>query len=165
MCFGLRETVIPGLNWVLGDGKTVRFWKDKWLIDRPMEEVITGVLTPMDLERRVCELWTNEGGWILNRIDPYLQDIHRLRLRSVVVDTITGAKDRLSWGATEDGKFTVSSAYVALTRGDVPRPNLAQGDCTGKGTGFYLARSPSNSYDKYGENETASMRLKYLPSM
>lgn len=35
---GLREVVIPGLSWVLGDGKEIRFWEDKWLSSQPLAE-------------------------------------------------------------------------------------------------------------------------------
>ncbi|CAA7037229.1 unnamed protein product [Microthlaspi erraticum] len=39
---GMREVVIPGISWVIGDGTSVRFWKDRWLSQTPMiEEVIT----------------------------------------------------------------------------------------------------------------------------
>ena len=28
---GLREVILPGLGWVIGDGSNIRFWTDKWL--------------------------------------------------------------------------------------------------------------------------------------
>lgn len=37
-----------------------------------------------------------------------------------VLDTVTGAKDRVSWGKTEDGNFTVKSAYELLTHDETP---------------------------------------------
>ena len=43
---------------------------------------------------------------------------------AVVVDTVTGAKDRLAWGQTPNGQFTVKSAYTLLTRDENPRPQM-----------------------------------------
>ena len=48
----------------------------------------------------------------------------RLRLASVVVDDVTGARDRMSWGENKDGFFSVKSAYAFLIRDVVPRPNM-----------------------------------------
>ena len=49
---------------------------------------------------------------------------NRLRLASVVIDDVTGARDRMSWGGSKDGLFFVNSAYAFLTRDAEPRPNM-----------------------------------------
>lgn len=54
---GIREIVIPGVSWVVGDGQTTRFWADKWLMNSPLREDIIGP-GPVGLEEaRVCDLW------------------------------------------------------------------------------------------------------------
>lgn len=59
---GMREVVIPGKSWVVGDGQTTRFWADKWLMNTPLQEKIIGP-GPMDLEEaRVCDLWQHGRG-------------------------------------------------------------------------------------------------------
>lgn len=38
LILGIREVVVPGVSWVLGDGRTVRFWRDKWLMNEALQE-------------------------------------------------------------------------------------------------------------------------------
>ena len=122
---GLRDVVIPGLSWIVGDGKTIRFWKDKWLLGVPLKDRMSGFLQAGEEDVRVCELWRRGAGWNLDRILPYVSMDTKLRLTAVVVDEWTGARDRISWGESPDGKFTVSSAYQFLTRDGIPRQNLS----------------------------------------
>lgn len=42
----------------------------------------------------------------------------------MVIDEVTGARNRMSWGESKNGLFTVKSAYAFLTRNTVPRPNI-----------------------------------------
>ncbi|KAG7533623.1 Ribonuclease H domain [Arabidopsis thaliana x Arabidopsis arenosa] len=122
---GLKEVVTRGSRWVVGDGREVRFWTDKWLSNEPLlDSVVTDVPTDQ-MELRVKELWREGTGWIFNRITPYVSHSARLQLMAVVIDNITGARDRLSWGETADGEFTVKSAYALLTRNSDPRPDLS----------------------------------------
>lgn len=37
---GLRDVVLPGISWVIGDGKEIRFWSDTWLTDRPLSKMV-----------------------------------------------------------------------------------------------------------------------------
>ncbi|KAG7548419.1 hypothetical protein ISN44_As12g036090 [Arabidopsis suecica] len=100
---GLREVVIPRLSWVLGDGKIIRFWTDKWLLDQPLMDLASQVVSSKEKKIRV-----------------------KLQLAAMVVDNVTGAVDRVSWGGIGNGQFTVKSAYVFLTRDDSPRQWLGK---------------------------------------
>ena len=122
---GLREVVIPGLSLIVGDGKTIRFWKDKWLLGVPLKDRLSGFIQAGEEDTRVCELWRRGTGWNLDRILPYVSMVTRLRLTAVVVDEWTCARDGISWGESPDGKFTISSAYQFLTRDATPRQNLS----------------------------------------
>lgn len=93
---GLREVVIPGISWVLGDGNYIQFWTDKWLFNTPLLDFIE-MDVPRDF-RNLCvrDPWIDGLGWDLNRIGPFISNYVRLCLAAVVVDTITGARDRIS---------------------------------------------------------------------
>ena len=69
-------------------------------------------------------LWQNGIGWITQQIEPYKSTENRLRLASVVIDDVTGARDRMSWGGSKNGLFSVKSAYALLTTDETPRPNM-----------------------------------------
>lgn len=62
--------------------------------------------------------------WDLNSILPFVADEVGLELRAVVLDNVTGARDKLSWGESENGEFSVKSAYAMITREADPQPNM-----------------------------------------
>ncbi|XP_013607689.1 PREDICTED: uncharacterized protein LOC106314355 [Brassica oleracea var. oleracea] len=124
LVLGLREVVVPGLAWVLGDGRRVRFWKDNWLLNEPLSELSTVDISEEMVEVRARDLWQTGTGWQTHIIEPYMSMPNRLRLASVVIDDVTGARDRMSWGGSKDGLFSVNSAYAFLTRDAEPRPNM-----------------------------------------
>lgn len=121
---GLREVVLPGTGWVLGNGRKIKFWKDKWLGDKPLLNLVTTMVPMGELEMHAQDMWRDGVGWDLSRIEPYVPQTVRLRLMSVVVDRVTGASDRMSWSESSDGMFTVRSAYQMLTRDEEERPNM-----------------------------------------
>ena len=121
---GLKNVVTKGNRWVIGDGKEVSFWTDSWftqetLIERAVAELLLGYK-----ELRVKDFWQDERGWRFDQIMPFVPQGIRLELAAVVIDNVTGARDRLAWGGTADGKFTVKSAHTFLTRDEAPRPNM-----------------------------------------
>lgn len=44
----------------------------------------------------------------------------------MVVNNITGVRDKLSWGESLDGKFTVKSAYSSLMKDNTPQSDLSK---------------------------------------
>ncbi|KAG7599981.1 Reverse transcriptase zinc-binding domain [Arabidopsis suecica] len=121
---GLRDVVIPGKSWVLGNGRQVKFWTDRWLFNRILSEEAGGLL-PQGYESMVVnDLWRDGNGWRMDMITPYISNNARLELTSVDVDKVTRARDQLSWSESVDGNFSVKSAYNLLTRNSDPRPNL-----------------------------------------
>lgn len=118
---GLREVVMPGVSWVIGDGKVTRFWQDKWLLDRPLKEVAMLALPIGTEELRVGDYWSNDNGWLIEFIEPFVPYTVLLQLRSLVIDNVTGAKDRLSWGESPDGQFSVKTAYDFIKKDNTPR--------------------------------------------
>ncbi|CAE6176705.1 unnamed protein product [Arabidopsis arenosa] len=124
ICVGVREVVMRGLSWVMGDGRQIRFWVDSWLSGKPLLDLESGS-TPANYESVTArELWHDGRGWDLARISPYISDSRRLELAATVLDNVTGALDRISWRESQDGNFTVTSAYEMLTRDESPRQNM-----------------------------------------
>ena len=107
---GIRDVIVSGMRWILGDGRRVRFWKDKWLLDEPLQKSSMVQIPEPILEARACDLWQNGTGWLLQVIESYMSIHDRLRLAAIVIDEVTGARDRMSWGESKDGLFSVKSA-------------------------------------------------------
>ncbi|CAA7054618.1 unnamed protein product [Microthlaspi erraticum] len=87
---GLREVIRPGCGWVVGDGRNVNFWTDKWLggatlFDTAVEE------GPGDMRHlKASDLWLEGFGWDMSRIAPFVSAETRLELAAVVVDRVSG---------------------------------------------------------------------------
>lgn len=108
---------------MLGNGQQIHFWRDRWLVNQPLLDFVSGDLPTDQLGVLVKDMWENGSGWLFDRIAPYVPQDICLRLGAVVVDNVTGAKDRLSWGESSDGSFTVKSAYALVSHDYSPKPD------------------------------------------
>ncbi|KAG7556773.1 Reverse transcriptase domain [Arabidopsis suecica] len=103
-------------NWCMAKDNCSATWRsDSLVADLPEEYT----------ELRARDLWTHGMGWNLSQITPYVTGITRLKLADVVLEDVTRAKDRLSWGSA-DGEFTVKSAHAFLTCDETPKQRM---DC------------------------------------
>lgn len=41
---GLRDVVVMGQSWVIGNGCKIRFWKDKWMLNKLLLDFVYGEL-------------------------------------------------------------------------------------------------------------------------
>lgn len=94
-------------------------------MNAPLSELATTVIPSNIRGMLVRDLWSTDRGWDFEQIMPYISDMISLRLRAVVLDTITGAEDRISWDLSPDGKFNVQSAYRQLTLNKCPQQQMS----------------------------------------
>ena len=124
IAMGIREVVAKGHTWVIGNGRGIKFWTDRWLSGQSLMAIAIADL-PDEYENITArELWVEGGGWDLTRISPFVTGDIRLELAVVVIDTVSEVQDRLASGETPNGKFTVKSAYNLITRDDTPMPHM-----------------------------------------
>ena len=121
---GIREVVTKGHTWVIGNGRGIKFWTNRWLSGQSLMMIAIADLPDGYDNITARELWVEGKGWDLIRISPFVTEDTRLELAAVVVDTVSGVQDRLAWGETPNGQFTVKSAYNLITRDDTPRPYM-----------------------------------------
>ncbi|RVW77097.1 Transposon TX1 uncharacterized 149 kDa protein [Vitis vinifera] len=91
VCLRIRmdwKLVSNRMVFTVGNGRMVRFWRDKWCGDSP--------------------LWFND--WKVEAAERFLE---RLQGKRVIEDV----EDMVSWTETKSGKFSVKSLYVALDAG------------------------------------------------
>ncbi|KAG7558925.1 Ribonuclease H-like superfamily [Arabidopsis thaliana x Arabidopsis arenosa] len=101
---GLREVVSKGYGWVPGDE----------------------LLPEEEKERYAEEYWTEGLGWNMERIADFIPEHIRQRLYAVVLKGVPGLEDKLTWKGTENGKFTVRSAYSMLKEDGTEGPSVAR---------------------------------------
>lgn len=123
---GIREVVLPGHSWVVGNGRQIDFCTDKWLMGKPLCDSTTLEIPGDILSLKAGDLWLTGTGWDMQRIAPFVTDTVKLELAAVVVNTKLGKADILSWGMNADGDFTVASAYRFLTCDEGFKPNMSQ---------------------------------------
>ncbi|CAA7013631.1 unnamed protein product [Microthlaspi erraticum] len=111
----------------MGDGQKILFWTDKWLMGNVLSTVTPTEIPEDILGLTAGELWIDGVGWDLTKIAPYVSANTQLELSAVVVvDRVTGRTDKMAWGETSDGRFTVSSAYRFLSRDLFSRPDMSK---------------------------------------
>ncbi|XP_010445335.1 PREDICTED: uncharacterized protein LOC104727985 [Camelina sativa] len=59
---GLREGVAPCISWVLGDGRSVRFWKECWLTNSPLCDLLEREQPAGYDSVTVRDLWKSDSG-------------------------------------------------------------------------------------------------------
>ncbi|KAL6202860.1 hypothetical protein ACLB2K_026564 [Fragaria x ananassa] len=100
-----------GMRWRIGNGCTAKFWSDKWSPCGILSDLAL-IGANIDLHATVSEFWI-EGSWNF----PLLY----LSLPPKVVDIISAIPisqcdlhDKIIWGGTSSGVFSVKSAYRLL---------------------------------------------------
>ncbi|CAA7019727.1 unnamed protein product [Microthlaspi erraticum] len=100
---GLKEVVWPGHYWVAGDGENIKFWTDNWISEEPLVNSATGNLPVEARSWLVKDVWRDGVGWDIPKLSLYLPYHVVLELMAVVLDHVTGARDRLAWKGSSNG--------------------------------------------------------------
>jgi hypothetical protein len=104
------EVLNEGLIWRIGNGATVQIWKDKWIPNPSTFRIVTppNILSPNATVKELFEL--DLKGWNI----PILEDIFSIEevqwIRSLPI-SCTNQPDTLIWRSTNNGIFSVRSAY------------------------------------------------------
>ncbi|RVW30599.1 LINE-1 reverse transcriptase-like [Vitis vinifera] len=121
------ELVSNRLVFIVGNGRRVRFWRDKWCGDSPLCSSFPSLFAlTVDKEESVVDVWDSlaEGGWggwnpcflrafndwEVEEASSFMERLHRNRV-------IEDVEDMESWTETKSGKFSVKSLYLALEAG------------------------------------------------
>ncbi|XP_071914053.1 uncharacterized protein [Coffea arabica] len=109
----IRGVVEPKIRWCIGEG-LVDFWKDRWALDNPLEEVVVGAEHPHFL---VSEFLTRDG-WDEARLAQWVPDSVIGVIRDIPFEV--SQKDRLVWVPSSSGLFSVNSAWEFLRQRRCP---------------------------------------------
>ena len=117
-----REWDVMGNNMVfsVGNGRRVRFWKDKWCGDDSLCIVFPSLFAiTLSKEAWVKDVWSHSGGgvwdpyfskrlnhWEVSDVERFLQRLQRRRVYSDVEDHLYGQSQRTI--------FLMSSLYIRL---------------------------------------------------
>ena len=109
------------LVYSVGNGRRVRFWKDKWCGDDPLCTSFPSLFAiSLDKEAWVVDVWSHSGGGVWaprfsRQINDWeVFDVERLPLRLQGRRVYSDAKDQVIWTKAKDERFSVKSLYKAL---------------------------------------------------
>ncbi|KAJ4981918.1 hypothetical protein NE237_032755 [Protea cynaroides] len=96
-------------RWLVGDGRNINLWTDRWLGPSTIAEQMGLSLASMkDLETKVSDFILN-GTWCFSVVSNLvLRDILN---RVAVIPLIEGMEDKAIWRLTINGNYSVSSAW------------------------------------------------------
>ncbi|KAL0288444.1 UNVERIFIED_CONTAM: hypothetical protein Sangu_2658000 [Sesamum angustifolium] len=107
--FGTGRLIEKGCRWLVGDGKSIRIWHDRWV---PREYMFKVISPPSILDRHatVSQLVSDSGReW---KEDLVRETFHPNEANtSLSMPLGCGTMDMLIWHRSKKGKFSVRAAY------------------------------------------------------
>nr|KYP70239.1 Putative ribonuclease H protein At1g65750 family [Cajanus cajan] len=103
------------IRWIVGDGAFIKFWFDRWVPG--LEALIRAALSFVpaeELSKAVRDYVNIQGEWDLGRIQSYLPGEIVNLIRRLDPPCIANGNDRACWNLTNDGLFTIKSAYEII---------------------------------------------------
>ncbi|KAL6208769.1 hypothetical protein ACLB2K_019714 [Fragaria x ananassa] len=105
------ELLRKGVQWRIGNGCTAKFWVDSWSPCGILENVALDHEI-IDLHAYVCDFWTGNS-WNLDLLFSHLP-IDVVHIIASIPISDGNLQDRLIWGNSSSGVFSVKSAYQLL---------------------------------------------------
>ncbi|CAL8155261.1 unnamed protein product [Prunus armeniaca] len=104
-----------GLIWRLGKGDKVKFWRDKWISDVPLMQIVD--LAPdLNLNSLVSDFFVNDW-WDVEKLRSVLPEEWVQKVTGCSADFQGLLEDCHIWKPTSNGLFSVKSAYSLLFQG------------------------------------------------
>ena len=100
------------MSWIVGDGQTIRLWKDPWLPHGSLCSYIEGPLLPHDEDCQVHSLWTNKT-WSFEALNIPLPAQLQNLIQGIPVPQYAQLTDTFLW-PHNNGTCSVKSASKFL---------------------------------------------------
>ncbi|XP_042969022.1 uncharacterized protein LOC122301695 [Carya illinoinensis] len=105
-----RHVLMEGMLWRVGDGTQIKVWKDKWL-PSPSTFKVQSPVRILNAEATVAELINPDiRKWNLNLIHAIFSKPEAKVISKMTISQC-GSQDVQTWRCSENGKFTIRSAY------------------------------------------------------
>ncbi|KAJ9676777.1 hypothetical protein PVL29_022006 [Vitis rotundifolia] len=114
------------LAYQVGNGRRVKFWKDKWCSDEPLCESFPSLYSiSLTKDAWVSEVWNSESdgeGWTplfsraFNDWEIAMLECFMLKIQAIKVQR--EEDDRVVWTASKSGDFSIKSLYSILEPGE-----------------------------------------------
>ncbi|KAF7806607.1 putative ribonuclease H protein At1g65750 family [Senna tora] len=114
------RSILNGCEWRVGNGRSIKFWTDKWIpgCDSLINHVKVS-LPDAEIAKNVDQFVTASGDWRWDSFEYLIPDNLCMKIASILPPNEQGKEDTLAWKGIGDGNFSVKSAYSMMK--DVPR--------------------------------------------
>ena len=109
-----ERVISKGLKWVIGNGKQIRVFKDRWI---PCPISFMTILPDPRIDIRVADLFDrNRRWWDIDKLNRFLLAGDKEIVLSIPISW-SGGEDFLAWHFEKNGKYSVKSRYrLALSQ-------------------------------------------------
>ena len=127
-----RETIEKGSRWIVGNGRKVDIWKDRWLPTPDSLKVISPQRQNLNLEKVAQLIDSETGTWKAGLVKETFIPHEADAILSIPISPKL-PEYSLIWACSKNGLFTVRSAYgVTLKLLKETSTTREQGDCSDK---------------------------------
>lgn len=120
-----KELLKQGIIWHVGNGKSIKVWNDKWLPSPTLYTVQT-LINTFPAKTKVSDLiLSDSNNWNQQLIKEVFWETEAELILNIPISQ-TGRKDKLVWYLTNNGLFSVKSAYytaLSITRSKLGEPS------------------------------------------
>ncbi|XP_026419397.1 uncharacterized protein LOC113315318 [Papaver somniferum] len=108
----IKEFIKPFVSWIVGDGKFIDPWCDKWIPN--LGSATPNPLNPQDPSIKVDYFIDNHTRtWNVSRLSTHFDDASVKKIVTIPVSQHC-TPDRRAWDLSKNGKFSSKSAYLGL---------------------------------------------------
>ncbi|CAN1149430.1 Putative ribonuclease H protein At1g65750 [Linum perenne] len=108
------EHTLNGIQFNVNDGKTTRFWTDRWLDSGDILIDFANNIQGVDSSISVSSFVSSDGSWDINRLYACLPHAAVLQVMGMTAPSNKLSADSISWGLEASGRFSVKFAYLFL---------------------------------------------------
>jgi hypothetical protein len=111
-----KKLLQEGLVWRVGDGRSIKIWKDRWL-EKPSSFLVQSPIQILDEEATVSELINVDTKmWNISVVSDVFMEDEAKSICQMVVSPLSHG-DRLVWMGNKTGHYTVRSGYHLAMEG------------------------------------------------
>lgn len=103
---------IKGLKWFVQNGESIKLWKDFWLPNGILRNLIQGPLTREEEQLTVRQCFDLNHEWNSMSISFELPENILNVIKAIPLSYDQGTEDTLTWAFSKNGNFSLKTAYL-----------------------------------------------------